>query len=480
MPDDSSGIYSLPAGTIVATGDTILPSQHNPWANDNANAMSNRFSKDGRAPATGNWNLNNFRIMGLGTPVASTDAVTKAYADSTASNNIYTLISANTAVGFADKGKYYRTITTGITVSPGAAATLGANHFFRVKNDSAGIVIIDPSNGLETINGISALIVPSGLEAFVICDGSNFFGSVVGSPQQGPQLQGFISGLSSTTNVGSPSNNIDIAAGAVASSSSPYYLIQLSSGITKNASTAWAVGNNNGSLDTGSVSNSTYYGYLIQRSDTGVVDVLTSLSSTAPTMPTNYDRRSPPLFTFTRTAGVNSTPVPISSNSPSWALLRSTTVSVAVASVDFSDVLSSFYDDYIIIAENVAPSTAAILSMRMALAGTSWITSVYRYAHIGNSGGTASASFSNNAASFQLAIASSLAGTALGSWSMMLHRTATGRTLEGTYTIIDTTSDTRTGTVGCQLAQQAESIQFLMSSGNISSGTFRIYGVRRS
>lgn len=81
MPDDSNGVYSLPTGTIVSTGDNILPSQHNPWANDNANAMSNRFSKDGRAPATGNWNLNNFRITGLGTPVATTDATTKAYVD---------------------------------------------------------------------------------------------------------------------------------------------------------------------------------------------------------------------------------------------------------------------------------------------------------------------------------------------------------------------------------------------------------------
>jgi hypothetical protein len=43
--------------------------------------MSNRFSKDGRAPATGNWNLNNFRITNLGSPVATTDAATKTYVD---------------------------------------------------------------------------------------------------------------------------------------------------------------------------------------------------------------------------------------------------------------------------------------------------------------------------------------------------------------------------------------------------------------
>lgn len=59
---------------------------------------------------------------------------------------------------------------------------------------------------------------------------------------------------------------------------------------TKNVSTAWAVGTGNGSLDTGSYTATTlYYVWLIKRSDTDVVDVLTSESGTAPTMPTNYD-----------------------------------------------------------------------------------------------------------------------------------------------------------------------------------------------
>lgn len=75
-----------------------------------------------------------------------------------------------------------------------------------------------------------------------------------------------------------------IAAGAASG-------MALSSAYTKTAS-SWAVGTANGSLDTGSVANSTWYHvWLIQRSDTGVVDVLTSLSATAPTMPTNYDHK---------------------------------------------------------------------------------------------------------------------------------------------------------------------------------------------
>jgi hypothetical protein len=52
---------------------------------------------------------------------------------------------------------------------------------------------------------------------------------------------------------------------------------------------AWALGTAAGGLDTGSIAANTWYHFfLIQRVDTGVVDVLFSLSATAPTLPTNY------------------------------------------------------------------------------------------------------------------------------------------------------------------------------------------------
>jgi len=56
-------------------------------------------------------------------------------------------------------------------------------------------------------------------------------------------------------------------------------------------------------LDTGSIANTTYHVWLIQRSDTGVVDALFSTSATSPTMPTNYDRKCR-IFSITRVGGV--------------------------------------------------------------------------------------------------------------------------------------------------------------------------------
>jgi len=61
----------------------------------------------------------------------------------------------------------------------------------------------------------------------------------------------------------------------------------------KRLNTAWAVGAAAGMLDTGAIAtNVTYHIFLIQRSDTGVVDLLASLSPTGPTMPASYDRKA--------------------------------------------------------------------------------------------------------------------------------------------------------------------------------------------
>lgn len=54
MPRDSQGGYSLPSGTLVSTGDTILASQHNPAMSDIAQALGNSLDRNGsggmRAP----------------------------------------------------------------------------------------------------------------------------------------------------------------------------------------------------------------------------------------------------------------------------------------------------------------------------------------------------------------------------------------------------------------------------------------------
>lgn len=100
--------------------------------------------------------------------------------------------------------------------------------------------------------------------------------------------RGYIDGLILSNDGSDPSNDWNIAAGAARDSTNAADMV-LSSGLTKRLDAAWAVGTNQGGLDTGSEANSTWYHiWLIKRPDTGVVDCLASTSATAPTMPTNY------------------------------------------------------------------------------------------------------------------------------------------------------------------------------------------------
>ena len=102
-------------------------------------------------------------------------------------------------------------------------------------------------------------------------------------------LNSVIYGFTYANNGADATNDIDVAAGGAMDSTGVYFLV--GSALTKQSDVVWAVGTNAGMLDSGAVGNSDYYLWVIGRSDTGVVDYLSSLSSTAPTMPTSYDFR---------------------------------------------------------------------------------------------------------------------------------------------------------------------------------------------
>ena len=103
-----------------------------------------------------------------------------------------------------------------------------------------------------------------------------------------PMPQSAITGLALSNSIGDANNDITIAAGRALAGAGTYNLI-LSAAITKQLDASWAVGTNQGGLDTGAKANSTWYHvFLIGRVDTHVVDVLFSTSATAPTMPANY------------------------------------------------------------------------------------------------------------------------------------------------------------------------------------------------
>jgi hypothetical protein len=96
-------------------------------------------------------------------------------------------------------------------------------------------------------------------------------------------------GLTLSNHVSDATNDIDIAAGACVSDDGTT-VISLSA-ITKRLDAAWAVGTNQGGLDTGAIANTTYHVWAIKRPDTDVSDVTFSTSASDPTLNAAYTKK---------------------------------------------------------------------------------------------------------------------------------------------------------------------------------------------
>lgn len=175
------------------------------------------------------------------------------------------------------------------TISIDPTGMANGDRFTIKKNDGTNnAVTVDP-NGAVTIDGSLSHTLRGGNQSVTLAfDGTNF---QVISQSALPAPRGHIFGLILSNNASDTTNDIDISAGAAASDEANPALMSLTASLTKRLDAAWAVGSGNGGLDTGSIANTSYHLWLIQRSDTGVVDVLFSASATAPTMPANYDRK---------------------------------------------------------------------------------------------------------------------------------------------------------------------------------------------
>ena len=100
-----------------------------------------------------------------------------------------------------------------------------------------------------------------------------------------PPVRNYLTGL--TLSTPGTSASFTVAPG-VAADSTNVSMMALNAAITKTTA-AWALGNNNGALDTGVIAPNTFYHvFLMQRVDTGAVAILISLSPTAPTLPSPY------------------------------------------------------------------------------------------------------------------------------------------------------------------------------------------------
>jgi hypothetical protein len=229
----------------------------------------------------------------------------------------------------ASGGKLVMTSTTqfwskGTDIASAAALTMGStgNYFdvtgtttiTSIGTQQAGTLLMLQFDSALTLTNSATLILPghtnittvTGDVAIFISEGGgtwrciSYQSATVAAGSGGTVDPKFISGMTYANSAGDVTNDIDIATGS-AMDSTGAYLITVAA-LTKRLDAAWAVGTNQGGLDTGSIDNVNYYIWAIARSDTGVTDYLFSASATSPTMPTNYTYKRLIGF-FTRAAG---------------------------------------------------------------------------------------------------------------------------------------------------------------------------------
>lgn len=212
------------------------------------------------------------------------------------------------------------TVARTSTLLAASAYTAGQRIILADGSGSASSTVtitatVNPAPGTDTIVGDAVVNSPHGrLE--LICDGaSKFYGKQIrafgtaaqqavalNSSAQLPAVDGSlltnVTGLwpfgtiNGLTISRATATTFGIATGYCRNEDGgTAYNMTLASAFTK-ALTAWAVGTGNGGIDTGAVANTTWYHvHLIRKDSDASIDVLYSLSATAPTMPGGYTAR---------------------------------------------------------------------------------------------------------------------------------------------------------------------------------------------
>jgi hypothetical protein len=180
-----------------------------------------------------------------------------------AANSVYTLTYNNTLGVWLVRDQAVN----------GTFIPAGSITYSTIQNESAHTLLGNPTGGAASPSEIT------------LGGGLAFSGTSLVSTVNPALFPGFIAGL--TLSAAGGTGTFGIAAG-VANDVANGGIMSLGSAYTKTTA-SWAVGSGNGSLDTGAIAAGTWYHvFLIERTDTGVVDVLFSLSATTPTMPTSY------------------------------------------------------------------------------------------------------------------------------------------------------------------------------------------------
>jgi hypothetical protein len=178
----------------------------------------------------------------------------------------------------------------------------------------------------------------------------------------------------------------------------------------------------------------------------------------------------------------------------SWIFLSAVTASNS-ATVDVESTFDSTYDAYAIIATNVTPANVTDLYVRLRIGGT-YLTAGYAYTTYSTRSNTTTGQLEaiNNSNDAQIFLAenitnnATLAGSA-ANFSLFLHNPSSGSMIKSIYTqgtfIQQGSSIAQAGAMNASAINRSNvsaltGVRIFCKTGNVSTGTFRLYGIKNS
>lgn len=188
---------------------------------------------------------------------------------------------------------------------------------------------------------------------------------------------------------------------------------------------------------------------------------------------------------ITITNGAGSITIASSSGSGAWTLIASATASNS-ASVNFDNNLSATYDNYVVVMENVVPgTTSTTLRLQVGTGAAVYSATTYIGCCAGSNtsngaqtpaSGTTAADLTPNNVSMV-----NTSTTTTGGWIVLtnINNASNNKSISGNLVWTSTSPFTGHAYPGIlwQTATVLTSVKFLMSSGNISTGVFKLYGI---
>lgn len=333
MPYNGSGTYQAPANSWnpAVGGSTIDSADWNSTQSDYETALSQVICKDGQTTITANLPMSGFKHTGVNTNSGNTsrseyasgatlqDGAPLDAGSTGGTSTAYTATLTPAITAYADKQCFRVKFNAACGANPTIDFnSVGAKKIYQMSSGSAVQLVANDvlanqvwqlrydatldtaAGGFILMNYVSQFSITALTETTTVDNYADFLpiydDSATANRKVRPEyllglMAGHLFGLGTSNNGSDANNDIDIAAGRAVDNTT-FALMVLSSALTKRLDASWAVGTNQGGLDTGSkASNTWYYVWLIQRPDTGVVDALFSTSATSPTMPANYTNK---------------------------------------------------------------------------------------------------------------------------------------------------------------------------------------------